>query len=569
MLTRFVRIQLVVFAIASVIGLTAMAWTYLQVPTLLGMGHITVKIELPAAGGLYQFANVTYRGVTIGKVTSVDLVLDGAEATMSLDSTPKVPADLVANVRSMSAVGEQYVDLLPRSASAGYLQDGAVIPLRDTSIPQPVGPMLDRVSALVGSIPKDRLSTLLDEAFKGLNGAGDDLETIVDATSTLSRDANGVAERSRALIDDSGPLLDGQAQSAEATRTWARSLAGITDTFKRDDAQLRNIVATAPPLVQDVSQLLSQVRPTLPVLLSNLASLGQVGVTYRPGLEQMLVLLPPSASYYQAERPLNNPTGQVVGDFRVSVEDPPGCTVGFLPASQWRSPADTTEVDTPDGLYCKLPQDSPIAVRGARNIPCMGHPGKRAPTVAICDSDRPFEPLAMRQHALGPPPFDPNLVAQGVPLDDRVPGQRALYAPVEGTPLPPWAAPPVAGAATASTPLPDGQPSNPLLPQALQGPPSPPAGVPEPDAPAVVPPLPDALAPAPVESVPSAPPSGDDVPAVAPSAFHRAASARPAVAFAQYDPRTGRYLAPDGRMMKQSDLVRNGPASWKELVLQS
>ena len=73
-----------------------------------------------------------------------------------------------------------------------------------------------------------------------------------------------------------------------------------------------------------------------------------------------------------------------------------------------------------DGLYCKLPQDSPIGVRGARNYPCMGHPGKRAPTVEICNSDKPYEPLAMRQHVLGPYPLDPNLLAQGIPPDDRM-----------------------------------------------------------------------------------------------------------------------------------------------------
>jgi virulence factor Mce-like protein len=536
MLSRFVRIQLVLFAIASIIGVTAMVLTYVQIPTLFGLGRITVTMELPSTGGLYRFANVTYRGVTIGKVTAIDLTANGAEATLSLDSDPRIPADLVANVRSMSAVGEQYVDLLPRSESAGYLQDDAVIPMRETSIPQPVGPMLDRVSALVGSIPKDRLGVLLDETFAGLNGAGDDLEAIVDATSTLSRDFNGVVDQSRALIDDSGPLLDGQAQSAEATRTWARSLAGITDTLAQDDAQVRNILATGPGLVQDVSQLLNQVKPTLPVLLANLASLGQIGVTYRPGLEQLLVLLPPSAAYYQAERPINNPTGQVVGDFRVAVEDPPACTVGFLPASQWRSPADTTEIDTPDGLYCKLPQDSPIAVRGARNLPCMGHPGKRAPTVEICDSDKPFQPLAMRQHASGPGPFDPALVAQGIPLDEGVPGERPLYGPIQGTPMLPGTVPPVPGAEAASTPLPDGAPTNPLVPQALQVPP---------------------------------PPAVPDVPAVAPSAFHVEPSAGPSVAVAEYDPRTGRYLAPGGQMLKQTNLVKTGPESWKDLVLQS
>jgi phospholipid/cholesterol/gamma-HCH transport system substrate-binding protein len=508
MLTRLVRIQLAVFTIASVIGITAMVLTYVQIPTLFGLGRITVTLKLPATGGLYQFADVTYRGVAIGKVTAVELTLEGADATMSLASEPKVPADLVADVRSMSAVGEQYVDLLPRSTSRGYLHDGSIIAMADTSIPQPVGPMLDRVSALVGSIPKDRLGQLLDESFTALNGAGDDLETIVDATSTLSRDLDGVSGQSRALIDDSAPLLDAQAQAADSTRTWARSLARITGTIAGDDPQVRNILRTGPGLAQDVSQLLNQVKPTLPVLLANLASLGQVGVTYRPGLEQLLVLLPPSAAYYQAERPINNPAGQVVGDFRVAVDDPPACTVGFLPPSQWRSPADTSEVDTPDGLYCKLPQDSPIAVRGARNLPCMDHPGKRAPTVDICDSDQPYEPLAIRQHALGPPPFDPNLVAQGIPLDGRVPGQQQIFAPVEGTPMPP---------ATST-------PTQPPLPQA-------------------------------------------PVAAAAPSAYHDPSASGPSVATAEYDPRTGRFLAPDGTMLRQTDIVSGPPGSWKDLVL--
>ena len=105
------------------------------------------------------------------------------------------------------------------------------------------------------------------------------------------------------------------------------------------------------------------------------------------------------------------------------------------------TPPTTPAIDTPDGLYCKLPQDSPIAVRGARNYPCMGHPGKRAPTVELCDDPRGYQPLAMREHAIGPYPFDPNLIAQGVPPDDRVDFNDRIFAPIEGTPLPPGAVP--------------------------------------------------------------------------------------------------------------------------------
>ena len=174
--------------------------------------------------------------------------------------------------------------------------------------------------------------------------------------------------------------------------------------------------------------------------------MGEVGVTYNSSLRQLLVLLPPYVAGFGSLSQLNNPVGLSLGGFSLMNGDPPPCTVGFLPPSQWRSPADESPADTPDNLYCKLPQDSPIAVRGVRNNPCMGQPGKRAPTVEICNSDKPFMPLALRQHALGPYPFDPNLVAQGVPLDDRAALDDRTFAPVQGTPLPPEApaAPPVA-----------------------------------------------------------------------------------------------------------------------------
>ena len=450
MLTRFVRNQLIIFTIVSVVGVAAMALVYMQLPTLLGIGRINVTLELPRTAGLYRFANVTYRGVQIGKVTDVHATRSGAEAKLSLATSPKVPADLTASVLSVSAVGEQYVDLLPRNESGPYLRDGSVIPVKNTTVPQKVGPMLDQVSVLLDTIPKDQLAKLLDETYRGFNGAADDLGSLYESAATLSGDVNKVADRAGALIADSRPLLDGQVASADALRTWARSLAGITGQIVTDDAQVRTLLNAAPGALDEVSNLLTAVKPTLPVLLANMTTVGQIAVTYHASLEQLMVLLPPYIASIQAVGlPSNNPTGFTQGEFTLTLNDPPACTVGFLPPSSWRSPSDLTDIDTPDGLYCKLPQDSPIAVRGARNYPCMGQPGKRAPTVEICESDRPFEPLAMRQHVTGAYPLDPNLIGQGIPPDDRTTLDEHIYGPLEGTPLPPGPAPAPAPASVA------------------------------------------------------------------------------------------------------------------------
>lgn len=500
MLTRFVRTQLAIFTATAVVAMGVMVFGYLQTPTLLGIGRITVTLELPGTGGLYRFSNVTYRGVEVGKVTEVHATRDGAVATLSLATDQDIPAAAHAAVRSVSAVGEQYVDLQPADESGPYLRNGSVIPVQNTSIPQAVGPMLDQVSALIDSVPKDKISGLLDESAKALNGSGYEIGSMLDSSATVVGDAKDTTAELRSVIDDSRPLLEGQSQTADQLRTWARSMAGITGQVAADDAAVRTILETGPAAADEASRLFDAVRPTLPVLLANLTTIGQVAVTYHASLEQLLVLLPPYVAATQTVGvSRNNPTGMSLGDFTLNLNDPPACTVGFLPPSSWRSPDDESDIDTPDGLYCKLPQDSPIGVRGARNYPCMGQPGKRAATVEQCVSDKPFEPLAMRQHPLGPYPFDPSLVAQGIPPDDRVTADDHLFGPVEGTPLPPPAAP-----------------------------------------------------------------------GTAPSAFTPAGPEGPSVAVATYDPQTGRYATPDGKVYRQADLGANGGAAqdttWQDLL---
>ena len=256
-------------------------------------------------------------------------------------------------------------------------------------------------------------------------------------------------------------------------------------------------------------------------------------MTYNPSRKQLLVLLPPYvASTQKYARLDDNPTGLPLSEFSTTTADPPSCTVGFLRPSQWRSPEETTTVDTPDGLYSKLPQDLPIAVRGARNYPCMGHPGKRAFTAQICDGDKACEQSAMRQHAFGPYPLDPNLISHGILPDVRITIDNRIFGPVEGTPPP-------AGA----SPHPAGPPPSPEPRQAPN-----PTGDPH--------------------SATDTPPPARANPAAlaaAPSALNRAKSGLPG-ALARYYRHTGEYLAHDGKCYQQSDLVTaTTPKSWQDV----
>lgn len=409
-LPRFVRGQLAVFLVLTVIGVVVMAAVYVQLPAMVGIGRYQVTVRLAASGGLYPHANVTYRGSNIGKVTDLHLTPDGVDATLSIDSDRTVPADVRAAVRSVSAIGEQYVDLVPTdtagSGRAPALSNGTVIPVEHTSLPPDVGPLLDQSDRLLAGLGKTRLRTVIDEAFRAFDGSGPDLQRFLDSAHLLVQEADAASGPTKALIDQVGPLLDTQLDSSDAIRAWTKDLARVTDQIRAKDPQLRAVLDKSPGAIDVTTATFRDLRPTLPLLLANLVSVGQVSTTYLPGTEQILVIFPPlirALMQSLAGGPLDQ--GAMV-DFFLETNDPPACTTGFLPKEQWRSPALLDTPPTPDNLFCKVGPNSPIAVRGVHNMPCMEVPGKRAPSPEACRNGLPYRPAT--NPPFGAPQPDPN-----------------------------------------------------------------------------------------------------------------------------------------------------------------
>lgn len=160
----------------------------------------------------------------------------------------------------------------------------------------------------------------------------------------------------------------------------------------------------------------------MPILLANLVSVGQVALTYHNDIEQLLVVFPMAIAAEQAGILANLNTKQAYRgqylSFNLNLNLPPPCTTGFLPAQQRRIPTFEDYPDRPAGdLYCRVPQDSPFNVRGARNIPCETVPGKRAPTVKLCESDEPYLPLNDGYNWKG----DPNATVPGLGSGQDIP----------------------------------------------------------------------------------------------------------------------------------------------------
>ncbi|HEX9832922.1 MAG TPA: MlaD family protein, partial [Mycobacterium sp.] len=102
MMSRTTRIQLWVFAVVTALSVGAIAVLYVRIPAQLGLGTYEVTANFVAGGGLYENANVTFRGVQAGRVEAVQLTNGGVAARMRLDSNIKIPANSTATVKSVS-----------------------------------------------------------------------------------------------------------------------------------------------------------------------------------------------------------------------------------------------------------------------------------------------------------------------------------------------------------------------------------------------------------------------------------------------------------------------------------
>lgn len=561
MLDRLTKVQLAIFAVITVVTLTVMAVFYLRLPATFGLGTYAGTADFVAGGGLYKNANVTYRGVAVGRVESVGLNPDGVTAEMRLNSGTPIPSNVTATVKSVSAVGEQYIDLVPSGTPASTkLHNGFRIAQQDTRIGQDVADLLKRAETLVNSVSDTRLREVLHETFIAANGSGPELARLFESARLLVDQANADYPRVSELIDQAGPFLQAQIRAGADVKSLSDGLARFTAEVHQADPELRSTLATAPGAADEANTAFSGIRPSFPALAASLANLGRVGVIYHKSIEHLLVVLPALfAAIVTAAGGEPQDEGAKL-DFKLDLNDPPPCSVGFLPPPLMRTPADETLRELPPDLYCKAAQNDPTTVRGARNYPCQEFPGKRAPTVQLCRDPKGYVPVG-RNPWRGPPvPYD-TPVTNGLNV---LPPNHFPYVPPDADPDPgtPIVGPPPPGVVPGPGPAPH-QP-------AYDPPPPNDNGLPPPFTswqPPGVPPVPPQV-PYPKWLPPPPPPEGTGAaPEAAPAPGPPPQASGPA--YTTYDPKTGAFADPAGGtgIFAAGANGASGAENWVELML--
>ncbi|MFE3192072.1 MCE family protein [Nocardia sp. NPDC059240] len=369
-MTRLVRNQLIAFALIAVLGVVFVGAKYVRLDNMLGFGLYKVKVEAKETGNLSKGAEVTYRGVPVGRVGDLDVTPDGVLITLEMNSgKPKVPTNAVAVIADRSAIGEQYVDLMPTSDTSPYLHDGSVI--KGAATPIHVEELLSSVDSFASTTDLKALSTTITELGKAFDGRGDDLKILVDSLNKFTATASGDnLQQTLALIRSAHTALDTQAEQSPAILQFSDGLDKLTAQLKSNDPDIRRLIGTGTDAGSAIQRLLQE---SGPALTTNLANLRTLLLTVSPkfyALGPVLAMLPLLPLGGSSTAP-----GDGTTHFGLVLEtnNPPACTVGYegtqriLDQMKAQNPNfDDSRDDFPFNTQaaCTVPQGSETAVRG-------------------------------------------------------------------------------------------------------------------------------------------------------------------------------------------------------------
>ncbi len=367
MISSTVRLQLLAFVVVTVLGVGYVSVRYLDAGALLGTGPYPVTLQLTDSGGIFTGADVTYRGVSVGRVGPLRLTSHGVDAQLEIKSdAPPIPADLDAVVTNLSAIGEQFVDLRPVRADGPMLAAGSVIPASRVSTPVAVEDLVANLDNFVRSVPLDSLRTVVDELGTGFTGTGPQLQALLDSTDAFTRDALAALPQTVTLIRDGRVVLQTQNEQSSAIVSFSRDLALLAAQLRSSDPDIRRLIRSAPQFAAQTSGLIQDNGNQIGQLLADLLTVSRVALPRQAALRQLLSVYPVVTA--ETDSSVVPDDGFAHLGLVLNFFDPYACVRGYEGTTR-RSGTDTAPTPANRDAFCAEPPGSPTGVRGAQNAP--------------------------------------------------------------------------------------------------------------------------------------------------------------------------------------------------------
>lgn len=201
-----------------------------------------VSMVVADVNGLVVGSNVLLRGVPIGKVNNIDVSVGGATIDFYIGDQWRVPIDSDVRLDNLSALGESYIALLPRTQSGPYLHDGQRIAAKSIVQPPSISELATSVVRVLNQLDPGALERIVREADTALPDPKLVLPNLSRTSMLLRNTAAGMNGQGQVLLDNFQTLL--------RNAGWLGPLlAEFTPQVNSFSPSLRSAVSSLPAIV--------------------------------------------------------------------------------------------------------------------------------------------------------------------------------------------------------------------------------------------------------------------------------------------------------------------------------
>jgi phospholipid/cholesterol/gamma-HCH transport system substrate-binding protein len=166
-----------------------------------------LSMNVSDINGLVVGSNVLLRGVPVGKVRKIDATVNSASVDFYVDSRYPIPVDSEIRLESLSALGESYIGLRPRTDRGPMLQDGQRIATEAVTQPASISELATSVVRVLNQLEPGALERIIGEVDTALPEPLTVLPNLARAGTLLRNTASEKRGEGRELLDNFQTLL--------------------------------------------------------------------------------------------------------------------------------------------------------------------------------------------------------------------------------------------------------------------------------------------------------------------------------------------------------------------------
>jgi phospholipid/cholesterol/gamma-HCH transport system substrate-binding protein len=284
------RVGRVLVSLLVLFGLTYGTITLVRLANGDFAGDYKLSGTFPRAGeGLHPGSAVVFRGVQVGRVSTITLYENQAEVTLLMEPSFKVPDTATATIEPVNLFGAEQVSISTpdhNSEAGPYLVAGSSFAHATSS--DELGDLFAVATPLLNKIDTNDLSTVLGELAQASQGEGPKIAASISAGTQLASLLDNTLNAQLIALNSFAKFTQAAAPAAgDLNNLNAQVNAGLP-AFNAEEADYQNLLDTLIPFSNRLAELLATYHPDIATILESGANVSRVLLAQQDTIGQVV-----------------------------------------------------------------------------------------------------------------------------------------------------------------------------------------------------------------------------------------------------------------------------------------